>query len=1002
MSKQIINNYYKELDRYRQHGGTLNESSVRRAFANLLTEYCKTKNLVPVDEISLKTSRKRPDGTVKDALQLDWGYWESKDPKDDLNEEIRKKFALGYPKDNIIFENSETIVLIQKGRETARKSMKNAAMLHDVLVQFVSYERPEIKEFHLAVEKFREHIPAVAEALRSMIAEQEKTNQEFRQTRTAFWNLCRKSINPEISAFDIQEMLIQHILTSEIFNTVFGESHFHRENSIAKELEAVVNTFFAGTLRRNTLSAIDCYYKAIRAEAARIENHHEKQKFLKVIYENFYKAYNPKGADRLGIVYTPNEIVKFMIESTDWLLEKHFGKSLADRDVEILDPATGTGTFITDIIEYIPKQYLEYKYRNEIHANEIAILPYYIASLNIEYTYQQKMGTYEPFGHIVFVDTLDNTGFEFKGKQGNFSGFGLSAENLARIKEQNERKISVIIGNPPYNAKQHLYSDFNPNRKYGSVDERIKETYVRQGSAQNQIVVYDMYTRFFRWASDRIDRNGIIAFVSNSSFIDSRTYDGFRRVLAEEFSEIHIVNLKGNARTAGEQRKKEAGNVFDNKIRVGIAVYFLVRKENTEGFRIYYNEIDDYAASAEKRAYLAENRIQNMRFDRIAPDRNSNWIHLADNDFDQMIPLIDKDVKSGKQEKSVFKMFSRGIVTQRDEWVYDFSKESLMKKMNYFIEIYQKTLKNEKFRGRNKIKWDADLIKYMQRKIDKEFSEKQIVLGIYRPFVKKYFYFDRHFNGRTYQWHSIYNGEKSNKTILITSFGSNRPFNTIATDTIAELHVAGANQCLPFYHYDQNGNRYDNITDWGLKQFVSHYSDKSISREDIFHYVYAVLHNPAYCRKYEISLKREFPRIPFYNDFRQWAQWGKFLMDLHIDYETAEPSDLLIHNAEKPVKNPKAVLHAVPDRNEIILDENTVISNIPAQAWEYRSGPRSALEWILDQYREKKTKDETLAEKFDTYRFADYKEPVTDLLKRVCTVSVKTMEIIRKMETSAG
>ncbi|MEZ4527730.1 MAG: type ISP restriction/modification enzyme [Desulfobacterales bacterium] len=1002
MSKQIINNYYSELDRYRKHGGTVNESSVRRAFANLLTEYCRPKNLVPVDEVSLKTSRKRPDGTVKDALQLDWGYWESKDPKDDLDEEIRKKFALGYPKDNIIFENSETIVLIQKGKDVARKNMRDADMLHDVLVQFVSYQRPEIKEFHLAVEKFREHIPSVIDTLRIMTAEQEKSNQEFRQRKTAFWNLCRKSINPEISAFDIQEMIIQHILTSEIFNTVFGESHFHRENSIAKELEAVTDTFFTGALRRNTLSAIDCYYRAIRAEAARIENHHEKQKFLKVIYENFYRAYNPKGADRLGIVYTPNEIVKFIIESTDWLLERHFGKSLADRDVEILDPATGTGTFITDIIEHIPLQYLEHKYKNEIHANEIAILPYYIASLNIEYTYQQKMGKYEPFEHIVFVDTLDNLGFEFRGKQGNFKGFGLSAENLARIRDQNERKISVIFGNPPYNAKQQLYSDFNPNRKYEKIDERIRETYVKHGTAQNQIVLYDMYTRFFRWASDRIDRNGIIAFVSNSTFIDSRTYDGFRKVLAEEFSEIHIVNLKGNARTSGKQRQKEGGNVFDDKIRVGIAVYFLVRKENAEGFRIYYHEVDDYLSSEEKRDYLAENRIQNMIFERIAPDRNSNWIHLDDNDFHELIPLIDKDVKAGKGEQAVFKLFSSGVKTQRDEWVYDFSKENLTKKMNYFIEIYNKTVKNEKFRGRNKIKWDADLMRYMQRKIDKEFSEKQIVRGIYRPFVKKYFYFDRHFNGRTYQWPSIYHTEKANKIILIRSFGSNRPFNVIATDTIAELHVAGANQCIPLWHYDENGSRYDNMTDWGVKQFINYYKDETISREDIFHYVYAVLHNPAYRRKYEISLKREFPRIPFYRDFWQWAEWGKSLMNLHIRYELAEPFELAVREFEKTVKNPKPGLQAIPEKGEILLDENTAVSNIPAQAWEYKSGSLSALEWILDQYKEKKMKDETLAEKFDTYRFADYKEQVIDLLKRVCTVSVRTVEIIRKMETAGG
>ncbi|OQX25010.1 MAG: hypothetical protein BWK80_17905 [Desulfobacteraceae bacterium IS3] len=449
MSKHAINHYYSKIDQYRRFGGTRNETSVRRAFANLLEEYCVSKNLILVDEVALKGSQKRPDGTVKDALRLDWGHWESKDPDDNLDAEIEKKFRLGYPNFNIIFENSQEIVLFQQGSRIIRRDMRDPDALDAVLTAFVSYERPEIKEFHLAVEKFRADIPDIIEALRAMISRELKTNADFRRANAEFQELCKESINPEITAFDIKEMLIQHILTAEIFDTVFGESHFHRENNIAKELEAVVGTFFTGAVRRNTLAGIDSYYKAIKAEAARIDNHHEKQKFLKVIYENFYKAYNPKGADRLGIVYTPGEIVRFMIESTDWLLEKHFGKSLVSENVEILDPATGTGTFITEIIEYIPPQYLEYKYKNEIHANEVAILPYYIASLNIEYTYQQKMGKYEPFENIVFADTLDNTGFEFRGKQGTLDGFGMSAENLARIKRQNERKISVIIGITP-------------------------------------------------------------------------------------------------------------------------------------------------------------------------------------------------------------------------------------------------------------------------------------------------------------------------------------------------------------------------------------------------------------------------------------------------------------------------------------------------------------------------------------------------------------------------
>jgi len=360
--------------------------------------------------------------------------------------------------------------------------------------------------------------------------------------------LCQDSINQKINRFDIREMIIQHILTEEIFLTVFNESQFHRENVVARHLETVVNSFFTAKVRRETLKSIDSYYAVIRREAANINNHHEKQKFLKVVYDNFYKSYNPKAADRLGIVYTPNEIVRFMIESTDYLLEKHFNRLLADENVEILDPATGTGTFITELIEYLPKNRLRAKYQHEIHCNEVAILPYYIANLNIEYTYQQKMGEYEAFSHICFADTLDNLGFEHNYQNQQKTLFlGLGEENAARIQAQNQRQISVIIGNPPYNANQQNENDNNKNRDYPEIDEAIKRTYIANSTAQ-KTKLYDMYARFFRWASNRLSDNGILTFVTNSSFLEARTFDGFRKIVAEEFNEIYIIDLGGDVR----------------------------------------------------------------------------------------------------------------------------------------------------------------------------------------------------------------------------------------------------------------------------------------------------------------------------------------------------------------------------------------------------------------------------------------------------------------------
>ena len=730
-----------------------------------------------------------------------------------------------------------------------------------------------------------------------------------------------------------------------------------------------------------------------------------------MVYENFYKAYNPKGADRLGIVYTPNEIVSFMIQSADYLLEKHFGRTLADKNVEILDPATGTGTFISDIIEHIPPQYLEYKYKHEIHANELAILPYYIANLNIEYTYQQKMGTYLPFENIVFVDTLDNLGFGVKGEQESL--FGFSAENLERIKRQNECKISVIIGNPPYNANQMNENDNNKNREYfrdrkkktGGVDGRIKDTYVKQSSAQ-KTKVYDMYSRFIRWASDRVDQNGIIAFITNRSYIDKRTFDGFRKCVAQEFDDIYLIDTRSDVR----ENPKIAGtthNVFG--IQTGVALMFLVKtaEHQRKQARIHYVTLTDEMRKREKLDWFRENSLQTIPFDVITPDKDYNWVNLAINDFDQLIPIATKKTKSAKnksQEHAIFKLFTLGISTNRDEWVVDRSQKNLNDKMRFFCQFYNKA-NHKELQFDPHIKWSRNLKRRYQQGLQESFSEQRVRKVLYRPFCSFLLYYSDVFIDEKGSIDKVFaDEEKTNRMLCLTNPGSGKPFMCIASDNVTDLHLVGAGcgtLCLPLYHYSNNdGNRIDNITDWGLQQFKSHYQNDRISKEDIFHYTYAVLHNPIYRQKYEINLKREFPHIPFYDDFEQWAAWGRALMDLHLNYERVEPYPLKLQEELIPKERPKAKLRAIPQNGTIILDENSSLLGVPAIAWEYTLGNRSALHWILDQYKEKKPKDPTIAEKFNTYRFADYKEQVIDLLRRVCTVSVKTMEIIQEMEAS--
>lgn len=1029
MSLQLINQYYTQLDKLKLYSGATNEAVISQKFGDLINKYCEKKNLILAPQIPKKLENNkiiRPDGTIKNSLTLDFGYWESK-ANVDFAKEIDNKIRTGYPLSNTLFEDGKMAILYQHGAEAIRCKIDEPERLDKLLTAFVSLEPQAVKDFTKAVEAFKKDIPVIIMHLREMTDQQEKINPKFTAAQVTFLAVCRESINPQINKADINEMLIQHILTEEIFISIFSDAQFHRENNIAKELYKVEETFFTGRTKHETLNSIRHYYDVIKARASEIVDHHEKQYFLKVIYENFYKAYNPKGADRLGIVYTPNEIVKFMIDSTNYLLGHHFNKTLSDKNVEILDPATGTGTFITELIEnYIPAKDLAYKYKNEIHANEIAILPYYIANLNIEYTFQQKMNYYEAFPNICFVDTLDNMDFAGSKGQGNLH-FGLGFENAERIKRQNAKKISVIIGNPPYNANQANENDNNKNREYPIIDKRIKETYIKQSTAQ-KTKVYDMYSRFFRWAMDRIDENGVLSFITNRSFIDSRTYDGFRKVVQDEFDYCYVYDTKSDVRV----NPKIAGtthNVFG--IQTGVAIMFLVKKKTAfkKPCEIFYYSLKDEQTKKEKLEIISQSHLDKIPFDNIRPDKNNNWINLADNDFETLLPLASKEVKGNRNkdtDHAIFKLFSLGVVTARDEWVYDYDEKYLEKKVKFLINNYNQDV--VKHSGKTKdeirnlvdysIKWTRAVKNDLSKGRSYEYDKTLVLDSLYRPFVKKKLYFSRQLNEMQYQLPSMFN--RSNSIICI-NHTSSKDFNIIATILLPDYHINGDAICLSLYRFDTSGNRIDNITDWGLQQFQEYYEEEanSITKEDIFHYTYAILHNPAYRKKYELNLKREFPRIPFYTNFRQWVTWGKELMSLHINYETAEPYQLkrvdlsakkeaaqskLITVAHEPealfttkAKN-RVKLKAIKETGTIEIDDITTLSGIPAIAWQYKLGNRSALEWVLDQYKEKKPTDATIAEKFNTYRFSDYKEQVIDLLKRVCTVSAETMKIVGKME----
>ncbi len=1099
MSRQLVQAYFNEIDVLKKVSGSTTEGVVSEAFKDLLKAWARQKNLVFVAQyefLSPQKNRIRPDGTILHDLRVPLGYWEAKDESDDLDVEIEKKLKKGYPQSNIIFEDGRQAVLIQNRAEIMRCGSTDEKELLRLLTLFFGYERAEIADWRKAVQQFKADLPAVLGALREKIDLAYSGNKSFRAAADKFLQHAKDTINPTLGEADVREMLIQHILTEEIFANVFNDSDFHRENNIAKELYGLEGAFFTGAVKRDTLAALQPYYAAIRSNAALINSHAEKQSFLKVIYENFYKVYDTKKADRLGVVYTPNEIVKFMIDGADWLTQKHFGKALIDEGVEILDPATGTGTFICELLEHFRGQpeKLAKKYKNELHANEVAILPYYVANLNIEATYAAITGQYAEFPNLCFVDTLDNIGGLKSGSKethyGDLLG-ALSDENVERVKRQNSRKISVIIGNPPYNANQQNENDNNKNRTYPHIDAAIKASFVRLSDA-HKTKLYDMYARFFRWASDRIQDEGVVAFVTNRSFIESRTFDGFRRAVGSEFSEIYVVDLGGDVRS-NPLLSGTKHNVFG--IQTGIAISFLVRRRSSDATRIYLTRTSELDTAEEKLAYLASARLATISFQRVEPDKQANWLPSGTNEFHKLLPLVLPKL-SGRQASSdadaIFVLSSYGVLSLRDSWVFDQNKEALEAKLGFYVGEFneaQSVLKRPLVDGWDSeigstIKWSQDARTRLARGEKLELRPNRIVSANYRPFSKLWYYYEPSMNWSLSMTPSFFPVGGSNRAISFSDTGRRSEFLSLAVDALTDIHFGAsidAYQQVGRYRYTKGGERIDNITDWGLKQFRNAYGlngvldpsrlaaqdeggiedetptpalradpphkgegaqsstakessvpsvslplvgrdaeqdlatlksvakpgggKRQLTKDDIFHYVYAVLHDPLYREKYALNLKREFPRIPFYLDFWKWAGWGEKLMALHIGYESVEPwpltrIDVPDERAKAAGLAPKAMLKADKDNGNIRLDSETQFAGVPPEVWDYKLGNRSGVEWILDQYKEKTPKDPTIREKFNTYRFADYKEKVIDLIGRVTRVSVETVAITEAMKAA--
>jgi predicted helicase len=574
---KAVQNYYQALKEF-ELLGVSHEGAVRTAFQSLL-ETCGKQfgwKLVPEWIRRDKARSIRIDGALIDEYRLPHGFWEAKDTHDDLAREVKKKINAGYPQNNIIFQAPERAILWQNGRTVLDLDISEPTALVEILKQFFEYLPPEYEDWQEAVEQFQNQVPELGQTVQEIIEREQKSNVRFRAAFDDFFALCRQSINPNLSEEAVQEMLIQHLLTERIFRTVFNNPDFTRRNVIAAEIEKVIDALTSQAFSRDAfLQKLDRFYGAIEKAARTIEDFSQKQEFLNTVYEKFFQGFSVKVADTHGIVYTPVSIVNFMVRSVEDILRKEFGKSLSSSDVHILDPFVGTGNFIVHIMQAIKKTAMAQKYEQELHCNEVMLLPYYIASMNIEHEFFERTGKYEPFPGICFVDTFELVeAGEKSGEQTNWIE-RFTAENTARVERQKRTAIKVVIGNPPYNAWQLNENDNNKNRKYKIMDKRVAETYAKASRATNKNALSDPYVKAFRWASDRIGDEGIVALVSNNSFIESLAFDGMRQHLEQDFDEIYVLDLGGNVR----KNPKLSGtthNVFG--IQVGVSINIFVRK----------------------------------------------------------------------------------------------------------------------------------------------------------------------------------------------------------------------------------------------------------------------------------------------------------------------------------------------------------------------------------------------------------------------------------------
>ena len=944
------------------------------------------------------------DGALMDNFRLTHGYWEAKDEDDDLPSEVVRKFEKGYPRDNILFQEPHRAILWQNEQQRLDANLRNPEELIGTLETFFSHRPPEYTEWEEAVSEFRDRVPALGQGLAERIHGERETNRAFITAFADFHAKCRQSINPNLSEAAVEEMLIQHLLTERIFRTVFDNQDFTRRNVIANEIEKVIDALTSQSFSRHDfLSQLDPFYVAIERTAATIDDFSQKQGFLNTVYEQFFQGFSVRVADTHGIVYTPQPIVDFMVRSVEEILQTEFNRSLSNSGVHIIDPFVGTGNFIVRTMREIRRTALTEKYTAELHCNEVMLLPYYIASMNIEHEFYEATGRYQPFEGICLVDT-----FELAEDRQLLL---LTPENTRRVESQKETPMFVIIGNPPYNVGQINENDNNKNRKYETMDARVKETYAKDSAATLKNKLSDPYVKAVSWASDRIGEEGIVAFVTNNGFLDGVAFDGMRKHLTDDFDTIYIIDLSGNVR----KNPKLSGrihNVFG--IQVGVSINFFIKRRDSVNAHaeIFYARVDEFWRKEDKYRYLdSKEHYRNIEWQLITPDRRYTWLTEGLRaEFETFIPMGTKEAKVARGEAIdvIFKTYSLGVSTNRDAWVYNFDRSTLIENMSRMIDTYNDQVFRWEHRGNQntrvddfvayngtKIKWSYMLKQKLKARRITAFSDGKVRKSQYRPFTQSNLYFDRIMNDAVSMFPYIFptpETEKKNRVIWL-KVGTEWPMFALMTNKLPNLLPQGGSQCFPFCTYDEDGrNRRENITDWALAQFRAYYGDKTIGKWDIFHYAYGLLHHPIYRERYQANLKRDLPHLPYTPDFWEFAKAGQRLGEIHVGYEDVEEYPLrFVETPDTPLDWRVEKMRLSKNKAQIKYNDFLTLDGIPAKVFDYRLGNRSALEWVIDQYRVKTHERSGIVN--DPNR-ADDEEYIVRLVGKVVAISLETVGIV--------